>query len=352
MLLETPIGSIEIGDDHLSYARDPGSIADEAALDGIYVLRSSVGGGVLGALGFAFLGPLLVTFAGPSSVLGVVACLYIAATFACAGLPSAPPLRDHESGREAVLRPLHELREGLRVIHGDREVSRLAGIDREVVVMGFTARPLRVPVESGEETRGRLFALVAAPPDEHAGYLESVASLAAALREEGSVEAILEAGDPERIANLPALREAPRVQRLSVVDVMDAAAQRVYPDMALPDAARVLTRGRHSALPVVNKRDEIVGMVSEKDLIKAFLPGYLRISGGAGGEDAGERSPDRTLVRDVMSKAVLCLPVEASINEAASIIVNKNVDPLPLTRDGKWVGLISRRSLIRKLLQF
>ena len=41
--------SIEIGDDHLSYARDLGSIADEAALDGIYVLRSSVGGGELGS---------------------------------------------------------------------------------------------------------------------------------------------------------------------------------------------------------------------------------------------------------------------------------------------------------------
>ena len=77
------------------------------------------------ALGFAFLGPLLVTVAGPSSVLGVVTCLYIAATLACAGLPSAPPLRDaHESGREAVLRPIHELQEGLRVIRHDREVSR------------------------------------------------------------------------------------------------------------------------------------------------------------------------------------------------------------------------------------
>jgi hypothetical protein len=41
--------SIQIGDDHLSYARDPGSIADEAALDGIYVLRTSVGGGELGS---------------------------------------------------------------------------------------------------------------------------------------------------------------------------------------------------------------------------------------------------------------------------------------------------------------
>jgi hypothetical protein len=36
--------SIQIGDEHLSYARDHGSIADEAALDGIYVLRSSIGG--------------------------------------------------------------------------------------------------------------------------------------------------------------------------------------------------------------------------------------------------------------------------------------------------------------------
>jgi MFS transporter, DHA3 family, macrolide efflux protein len=76
------------------------------------------------AVGFAFLGPLLVTIAGPSSVLGVVAALYIAATIACIGLPSAPPIRDRESGREAVIRPLHELQEGLKVIRGDREVSR------------------------------------------------------------------------------------------------------------------------------------------------------------------------------------------------------------------------------------
>ncbi|HEY7473189.1 MAG TPA: CBS domain-containing protein [Gemmatimonadota bacterium] len=231
-------------------------------------------------------------------------------------------------------------------------------IEREVVVMGATRKALRVPVEGGEETRGRLFVFAAAPPDESAAYLETVASIAAALRGEGVVEAILEAETPDRIAGVPAIREATRVQRLSVVDVMDPAAQRVYPDMVLDEAARVLIRGRHPALPVVNKRDEIVGMVSEKDLIKAFLPGYSRTSGGSGGEAGSEReagvreSADRTLVRDVMSKAVLCLPVEATINEAASIIVNKNVDPLPLTRDGKWVGLISRRSLIRKLLQF
>lgn len=77
------------------------------------------------ALGFAFLGPLLVTVAGPSAVLAVVTALYIAATVACIGLPSAPPNRaTHLSGREAGLRVVHELREGIRVIRHDRDVSR------------------------------------------------------------------------------------------------------------------------------------------------------------------------------------------------------------------------------------
>ena len=78
------------------------------------------------ALGFAFLGPLLVTVAGPSAVLGVVAALYVAATVACIGLPSAPPIRTGHGGgrRRAMLRPVHELREGLRVIRHDREISR------------------------------------------------------------------------------------------------------------------------------------------------------------------------------------------------------------------------------------
>ena len=78
------------------------------------------------ALGFAFLGPLLVTVSGPSSVLAVVAALYVAATLACIGLPSAPPVGVRHGGgrRRAILQPIHELREGLKVIRRDREVSR------------------------------------------------------------------------------------------------------------------------------------------------------------------------------------------------------------------------------------
>ncbi|HLO36414.1 MAG TPA: MFS transporter, partial [Candidatus Deferrimicrobium sp.] len=77
------------------------------------------------AVGFAFLGPLLVTIAGPSFVLGVVVAFYAAATIATIGLPSAPPV-SRESGRtrRTFHEPIDQLREGLAAISGDREVSR------------------------------------------------------------------------------------------------------------------------------------------------------------------------------------------------------------------------------------
>jgi len=78
------------------------------------------------ALGFAFIGPLLVTISGPSAVLAVVAALYIAATIACFGLPSEPPVERpaRGSGRRAVSGPVRELGHGFGAVRRDRDISR------------------------------------------------------------------------------------------------------------------------------------------------------------------------------------------------------------------------------------
>jgi MFS family permease len=77
------------------------------------------------AIGFAFLGPLLVTIAGPSFVLGVVTVFYAGATLATLGLPSAPPVAIEPGiASRAIHEPARQLREGLAAIGGNREVSR------------------------------------------------------------------------------------------------------------------------------------------------------------------------------------------------------------------------------------
>ena len=77
------------------------------------------------AVGFAFLGPLLVTIAGPSFVLGVVTVFYAAATVTTLMLPSAPPVAlEPGIASRALHEPVRQLREGLATIGGNREVSR------------------------------------------------------------------------------------------------------------------------------------------------------------------------------------------------------------------------------------
>lgn len=78
------------------------------------------------AVGFAFLGPILVTLFGPSPVLAVVAGLYIAASIATFGLPSVAPHKRAAgpAKKQVVMRALRELRDGFAAVRGDREISR------------------------------------------------------------------------------------------------------------------------------------------------------------------------------------------------------------------------------------
>ena len=93
------------------------------------------------AVGFAFLGPLIVSLESPSFVLVVVTLFYGAATVATIFLPAAPPVsRAPGLAGRALHEPIIQLREGLEAIHGNREVGRplvhLAGAASLVGVVG------------------------------------------------------------------------------------------------------------------------------------------------------------------------------------------------------------------------
>ena len=128
-----------------------------------------------------------------------------------------------------------------------------------------------------------------------------------------------------------------------VHEVMTTPVVTVRPDASLKEAVELLAEHGVTALPVVDEHDELVGMISEADvLLDAFLPDPraherpVQISAG----------PPMATVSQVMSRHLLTVPATADLATAAELMVGTVVKSLPVLADERVVGIVSRRDLI------
>jgi CBS domain-containing protein len=89
-------------------------------------------------------------------------------------------------------------------------------------------------------------------------------------------------------------------------------------------------------------------MVSEREVIRHLLS-VQAFHGPDARPIAPAASAART-VRDVMSRQVLCVAPEQPIAEVASLMSNKDVDRVPVVREGRLVGFLTRGDIVRKLI--
>jgi CBS domain-containing protein len=54
-------------------------------------------------------------------------------------------------------------------------------------------------------------------------------------------------------------------------------------------------------------------------------------------------------VRRIMTRSVLCVSEELGIREVANMMINKDVEEVPVVKAGALTGLVSRRDIVRKL---
>ncbi|MGI9076589.1 MAG: CBS domain-containing protein, partial [Gemmatimonadaceae bacterium] len=92
----------------------------------------------------------------------------------------------------------------------------------------------------------------------------------------------------------------------------------------------------------------LVGMLSERELMRHLLGSYLQ--GGPLSRAAPGIANARRSVRDAMTRQVLCVAPEQPLAEVASIMTNKDVEGVPVVRNGRVVGFLTRGDIIRKLI--
>ncbi len=237
------------------------------------------------------------------------------------------------------------------VIHvGDRVLLphlRTDAVDHLVVALGVAPRPLAV----GQRAAGgaQVVVLVLAPPAANDLYLQTVAALARALRQDETVDRLAAARTPDEVLAIGEIRDLTIQPRLLVRDVMSPRVFRVSPDTPVRELLELASTHRLRAVPVVGEDREVLGMVTDRDLLRHLLPLALRPGDGPA---HGAASPEGLTVRDIMTRSVMCISEEQGLAEVASVMVNKDVERLPVVHEGKLTGFLTRGDILRKLFGF
>lgn len=129
------------------------------------------------------------------------------------------------------------------------------------------------------------------------------------------------------------------LKSIRVADYMTRRLITLSPSQSVNQAIRLLLDNGISGAPVVDEAGELVGIFSESDCLKGA------IHSGYHGTEIGS-------VAEFMSVQVQTLSPEDSVLSAADIFLNQHRRRLPVLDQGKLVGQISRRDVLRAMSDF
>jgi CBS domain-containing protein len=112
---------------------------------------------------------------------------------------------------------------------------------------------------------------------------------------------------------------------LRAIDIMTTSVRTLSPETLVENAARTMFENSISGMPVVNADGQIVGVVSEYDII----------------------SKHGSTVGDIMSQDVVTVGEDTDPETIARMLTEQRIRRIPVVRDGQVVGIISRSDLVR-----
>ncbi|WP_317043979.1 CBS domain-containing protein [Ekhidna lutea] len=137
--------------------------------------------------------------------------------------------------------------------------------------------------------------------------------------------------------------EAPKTQETQALKVEDYMARKLItfkPDQPMHEVVDALMKHKISGGPVVNDQGELVGVISEGDCLKEVVKGKY------------DNMPIFTgLVEEHMAKNVITVDPNLNIFEAAKMFLEKRLRRFPVIRDGKLVGQISQKDVMKAVLK-
>jgi len=134
------------------------------------------------------------------------------------------------------------------------------------------------------------------------------------------------------------------------------------PQDTVQAAAEAMAERSIGGAPVVDDEGNVVGMLNDDDLIVSdvrlhmptvisVLGAYLELPSSASRFDKEVRKAVGATVGDVMTEGPETCSEDATVEEVATTLHERNVSRLPVVRDGKLVGIVARGDILREIVK-
>jgi len=146
-----------------------------------------------------------------------------------------------------------------------------------------------------------------------------------------------------------------------VTEIMTASVPPVSPDDSVARVAKILVDFDVSGVAVIED-DEIIGIITESDIIAReadveaptpvpFLDAIFIADAGRPYAEEIRRAL-ATNARMLMSSPVISIRSDATLNEVASVMLDRDVHPLPVVdQNHRYVGIVTRKNLVRVIAE-
>ena len=143
---------------------------------------------------------------------------------------------------------------------------------------------------------------------------------------------------------------------MKAADVMVSAVISVRPNARVEEVASTLLANRISAVPVIDEQGELLGIVSEGDLMRRAEAGtdrsrswWLEYLTGKQVLAAEYVKSHSHKITDVMTRSVITATPETPLGEIATLLERNRIKRVPIVQNGKVVGIVSRANLLQAL---
>jgi CBS domain-containing protein len=140
---------------------------------------------------------------------------------------------------------------------------------------------------------------------------------------------------------------------MRIEDVMDRDITSFAEETTLLDAISILAIHNTSGLPVTSPSGRVMGFLSEKDILRAVIPGYLGYMDESFSMPDSEKIKNRVKlvgqdpVRDYMTKNSIVFDESETISNAMVTLFKKDIKRAPVARDGILIGIVDREAILK-----